>query len=78
MVNGISHMFITGPEHNKVVMREEVSMQDLGGTDVHCRTSGVADFRVNTEQECMQGIKRLLSFLPSNWKEKPPQKNLCR
>jgi acetyl-CoA carboxylase carboxyltransferase component len=74
MVNGISHMFITGPNIIKSVMREEVSMQDLGGVDVHCRTSGVADFRVNTEQECMQGIKKLLSFLPSNWKEKPPQK----
>jgi acetyl-CoA carboxylase carboxyltransferase component len=61
----------TGARVIRSVMREEVSMQDLGGSDVHCRTSGVADFRVPTEQECMLGIKRLLSFLPSNWREKP-------
>ena len=71
MVNGLSHMFITGPNVIKSVMREEISMEELGGTDVHCKTTGVADFRVNSEQECMLGIKRLLSFLPSNWREKP-------
>ncbi len=74
MVDGISHMFITGPNVIKSVMREEVSMQDLGGSDVHCRISGVADFRVPGEQECMLGIKKLLSFLPSNWREKPAPK----
>jgi len=74
MVNGLSHMFITGPNVIKSVMREEISMEELGGTDVHCKLTGVADFRVNNEQECMLGIKRLLSFLPSNWKEKPARK----
>jgi len=74
MVNGISHMFITGPSVIKSVMREEISMEELGGTDVHCKTSGVADFRANSEQECMQGIKRLLSYLPSNWREMPAPK----
>jgi acetyl-CoA carboxylase carboxyltransferase component len=74
MVNNLSHMFITGPNIIKSVMREEVNMEDLGGTDVHCKITGVADFRVNNEQECMLGIKRLLSFLPSNWKEKPAKR----
>jgi len=74
MVKGLSRMFITGPNVIKSVMREEISMEDLGGTDVHCRITGVADFRVNSEQECMLGIKRLLSFLPSNWREKPARK----
>jgi acetyl-CoA carboxylase carboxyltransferase component len=57
MVNGISHMFIAGPSVTKSVMREEVSMQDLGETDVQGRTSGVADFRVNTEQEMLPSLR---------------------
>lgn len=72
MVDGLSHMFITGPRVIKSVMGEEVTMEQLGSAQVHCRISGVADFRVKTEQECMAGIRRLLSFLPSNWREKPP------
>ena len=74
MVNSLSHMFITGPNVIKSVMREEISMEDLGGADVHCKKTGIADFRVGSEQECMLGIKRLLSFLPSSWREKPALK----
>ena len=75
MVDDLSRMFITGPRVIKSVMGEEISMEELGGPDVHCRLTGVADFRVKSEQECMQGIKRLLSFLPSNWREKPAWKD---
>jgi len=72
MVDDLSHMFITGPRVIKSVMGEEVSMEELGGAKVHCQVTGVVDFRVKSEQECMQGIKRLLSFLPSNYREPPP------
>lgn len=72
MVDGLSHMFITGPRVIKSVMGEEVSMEELGSARVHCQITGVADFRVKSEQECMAQIRRLLSFLPSNWREKPP------
>ena len=75
MVDGLSHMFITGPRVIKSVMSEEISMEDLGGAKVHCQLSGVADFRVKSEQECMEGIRRLLSFLPSNWRERPERKD---
>jgi acetyl-CoA carboxylase carboxyltransferase component len=75
MVDGLSHMFITGPRVTKSVMGEEVSMEELGGAKVHCQTTGVADFRVKSEQECMEGIKKLLSFLPSNWRERPERKD---
>jgi acetyl-CoA carboxylase carboxyltransferase component len=74
MVDGLSHMFITGPRVIKSVMGEEVSMEELGGAKVHCQITGVADFRVKSEPECMQGIRRLLSFLPSNWRELPARK----
>jgi acetyl-CoA carboxylase carboxyltransferase component len=73
MVDGLSHMCITGPRVIKSVMGEDVSLEELGGAKVHCQVTGVADFRVKNEQECMQGIRRLLSFLPSNWREHPPQ-----
>ena len=75
MVDGLSHMFITGPRVIKSVTGEEISMEELGGAKVHCRTTGVADFRVKSEQECMQEIRRLLSFLPSSWRELPPPKD---
>jgi len=75
MVDGLSHMFITGPRVIKAVMGEEADMAELGGAKVHCQVTGIADFRVKSEQECMQGIRRLLSFLPSNWRERPPRKD---
>ena len=74
MVDGLSHMFITGPRVIKSVTGEDVSMEELGGAKVHCQVTGVADFRVKSEQECMEGIKKLLSFLPSNWRERPERK----
>jgi acetyl-CoA carboxylase carboxyltransferase component len=74
MVDGLSHMFITGPRVIKSVTGEEVSMADLGGAKVHCQVTGVADFRVKSEPDCMQGIRKLLSFLPSNWRERPERK----
>jgi acetyl-CoA carboxylase carboxyltransferase component len=75
MVDGLSHMFITGPRIIKSVMGEEVSMEELGGSKVHCQITGIADFRIKSEPECLQGIRRLLSFLPSNWRECPERKN---
>jgi len=75
MVDDLSHMFITGPRVIKSVLGEEVSMDELGGAKVHCQITGVADFRVKNESDCMQGIRKLLSYLPSNWREKPPHKD---
>jgi acetyl-CoA carboxylase carboxyltransferase component len=73
MVDGLSHMCITGPRVIKSVIGEEVTLEELGGAKVHCQLTGVADFRVKSEKECMKGIRRLLSFLPSNWRERPPR-----
>ena len=75
MVDDLSSMFITGPRVIKSVMGEEITMEELGGPNVHCSLSGVADFRVKGEKECMLGIRRLLSFLPSNWRERPERRD---
>ncbi len=76
MVDKESHMFITGPKVIKSVTGEEVSMADLGGAEVHCAKTGVADFKVESELDCFAEIRRLLDFLPDNWQKAPNrQKN---
>ncbi len=75
MVKDISKMFITGPNVVKTVINEEVSVEELGGADVHAKKSGVSHFTYDTENECLMGVRKLLSYLPSNWMEKPPVVN---
>ena len=72
MVDGVSNMYITGPEVIRAVTGEQVSQEDLGGADPHCRKSGVAHRRFSTEQECFSFITKLLSYLPSNNRDLPP------
>ncbi|MCD6534515.1 MAG: acyl-CoA carboxylase subunit beta [Deltaproteobacteria bacterium] len=69
MVDKQSHMFITGPKVIKSVTGEEVTMAELGGADIHCSKTGVADFKVASELDCFAEIRRLLNFLPDNWKK---------
>lgn len=66
MVDNISKMFITGPEVIKTVIGEEISMEDLGGARVHSEKTGNAHFFAETEEECFEQIKKLVSYLPWN------------
>ncbi|HEV2461385.1 MAG TPA: carboxyl transferase domain-containing protein, partial [Ktedonobacterales bacterium] len=66
MVEGTSHMFVTGPNVLKTVTHEEVTFEELGGATVHNATSGVAHFSMPSEAECLRAIRTLLSYLPSN------------
>ena len=72
MTQGISRMFITGPEVIKEVTHEEVTMEELGGADTHNTLSGVAHFSAENEEQTMALIKELLSFIPDNNMEDPP------
>ena len=72
MVDQTSHMFITGPGVIKSVTGEEVSAEDLGGAMTHNQTSGVAHFVENSEEEVLSKIRKLLSYIPDNYKEEPP------
>ncbi|HAL56214.1 MAG TPA: methylmalonyl-CoA carboxyltransferase [Bacteroidetes bacterium] len=72
MVRNSSYMFVTGPNVVKTVTHEEVTFEELGGAVTHASKSGVAHFAVENEAECLQGIKKLLSFIPSNNREDPP------
>jgi len=73
MVKNTSYMFVTGPKVVKTVTGETVSTEDLGGASVHSTKSGVAQFVAENEAEGIEMIKHLLSFLPSNNMEAPPQ-----
>ncbi|MEE8115959.1 MAG: acyl-CoA carboxylase subunit beta [Gemmatimonadales bacterium] len=72
MVRGISYMFVTGPNVVKTVTHEDVTSNDLGGADVHGSTSGVAQFVMDSEIECLAEIRRLIGFIPSNNLDSPP------
>jgi propionyl-CoA carboxylase beta chain len=66
MVRGTSYMFVTGPNVVKTVTHEDVTMEQLGGADTHGGTSGVSHFTAGTELECLEGIRALMRFIPSN------------
>jgi acetyl-CoA carboxylase carboxyltransferase component len=72
MVDKTSQMFITGPLVIKEVTGEEVGSQELGGARVHSHISGVADFIGRNDVDCLAKVKKLLSYLPSNYTQKPP------
>ena len=72
MVDETSHMFITGPDVIKTVTGEEVDMEELGGGRAHNSKSGVAHYLGSDEQDAIDYVKELLSFLPSNNLSEPP------
>jgi len=71
MVKGISHAFITGPRVVKAAMGQEISEEELGGAVVAQRKAGVACRSEDSEAECFQSIRELLSYLPSSNRERP-------
>ena len=73
MVRGTSYMFVTGPNVVKTVTHEDVTMEELGGADTHSAKSGVAHFACDSEPECLQRIRDLFRFIPSNNLGDPPR-----
>jgi acetyl-CoA carboxylase carboxyltransferase component len=72
MVKGRGSMALAGPYLVKAVTGEDVSQEELGGSRVHARKSGVADLEVGSDEECIQAIKDYLSFMPQNCEQPPP------
>ncbi|MBK7234080.1 MAG: acyl-CoA carboxylase subunit beta [Sterolibacteriaceae bacterium] len=72
MVKDSSYMFVTGPEVVKTVTHEDVTAQELGGAVTHTTKSGVADLAFENDVEALMMMRRLIGFLPSNNREKPP------
>ena len=73
MVEDTSHMFITGPDVIQTVTGEQVSKEELGGAKTHATKSGVAHFAARSEEDALDDIRRLLSYLPQNNMEDPPR-----
>ncbi len=73
MLKGASYMFLTGPKVVKTVIGEDVDQEQLGGASVHATRSGVTHFAVDTEEEGLQLIRDLLSYMPQNNLEETPR-----
>src|SRR5437016_1287711 len=73
MVRGSSYMFVTGPNVVKTVTHEDVTMETLGGAKTHSEISGVAHFAHDSEPACLQAIRDLFRFIPSNNVDTPPR-----
>jgi len=73
MVRQSSYMFVTGPNVVKTVTHEDVTMDELGGADTHAQKSGVSHFTYDSEPACIQAVRELFRFVPSNNVEEPPR-----
>ena len=72
MVEDTSYMFVTGPNVVKTVTHEEVTAEELGGASAHSTKSGVTHFTYSNEISLIEGLKKLLSYVPQNCDEEPP------
>src|ERR1700757_3503463 len=72
MVRGRGSMALAGPHLVRAAVGEDVTQEELGGSRVHCRRSGVGDMEVADEEECVARIKEYLSYMPSNCEQRPP------
>src|SRR4051812_15094182 len=74
MVKGRGSMALAGPHLVRAAVGEDVTQEELGGSRVHCRKSGVGDLEVGSDEECIERIKAYLSFFPSHCEEPPPRR----
>ncbi len=72
MVKGRGSMALAGPHLVRAAVGEDVTQEELGGSRVHCRTSGVGDLEVDSDEACIDAIKAYLSYMPSHCEEPPP------
>jgi acetyl-CoA carboxylase carboxyltransferase component len=72
MVRGRGSMALAGPHLVRAAVGEDVTQEELGGSRVHCRKSGVGDLEIGSDEECIEAIKTYLSYLPSHCEEAPP------
>jgi acetyl-CoA carboxylase carboxyltransferase component len=72
MVKGTSHMALGGPPLVKAAVGEVVTAEDLGGSQVHTKVSGVADLEVEDDDECIAVVRKYLGYFPSSNLDRPP------
>src|SRR5215218_516773 len=74
MVKGRGSMALAGPHLTKAVTGEDVTQEELGGSRIHTRVSGVGDLEVESDEECVEAVRRYLSFFPASCDEAPPKR----
>ena len=74
MVKGRGSMALAGPHLVRAAIGEDVTQEELGGSRVHTRKSGVGDLEVGSDEECIEAIKQYLSYMPSHCEEPPPRR----
>jgi acetyl-CoA carboxylase carboxyltransferase component len=74
MVKGRGSMALAGPHLVRAAIGEDVTQEELGGSRVHCRKSGVGDIEVADDEECIARIKEYLSYMPQNCQQRPPMR----
>jgi len=72
MVRGHATAYLGSPRLAQMVTGEDVTLEEMGGAEMHCRTSGLGDFLVEDDEEAIAAVRVWLSYLPQNWKEEPP------
>jgi acetyl-CoA carboxylase carboxyltransferase component len=73
MVKGRGSMALAGPHLTKAVTGEDVTQEELGGSRIHTRVSGVGDLEVGSDEECIEAVRSYLSFFPSSCEQPPPR-----
>jgi propionyl-CoA carboxylase beta chain len=76
MAKNTSYMFVTGPNVVKTVTHEEVTFEDLGGAETHATKSGVAHFIYDNEVETLLNVRKLMSYIPLNYRDRSPELEL--
>jgi acetyl-CoA carboxylase carboxyltransferase component len=74
MVKGRGSMALAGPHLTKAVTGEDVTQEELGGSRIHTRISGVGDLEVDSDEECIEAVRSYLSFFPENCEQPPPRR----
>jgi acetyl-CoA carboxylase carboxyltransferase component len=74
MVKGRGSMALAGPHLTKAVTGEDVTQEELGGSRIHTRISGVGDLEVESDEACIEAVRSYLSFFPQNCDEPPPKR----
>ncbi|CAM3589358.1 acyl-CoA carboxylase subunit beta [Smaragdicoccus niigatensis] len=72
MVRGTATAYIGSPRVAEMVTGEKVSLEEMGGADLHSRVSGLSDLLAETEEEAIAAVRLYLSYLPPSWEDKPP------
>jgi acetyl-CoA carboxylase carboxyltransferase component len=76
MVKGNSNMALAGPHLVKAAVGEDISAEDMGGSKIHCKISGVADLEVPDDEACLTAVRKYLSYFPSSNLDKPPLRDV--